>query len=36
MLVELTSRLAAAMRRGQRMEQSPLEALRRQQVDDDD
>jgi leucyl aminopeptidase len=36
MLVELTSRFAAAIRRGARMEQSPLEALRRQQVDDDD
>jgi leucyl aminopeptidase len=36
MLVELASRLAAALRRGARMEQSPLEALRRQQSEDDD
>jgi leucyl aminopeptidase len=36
MLVELASRFAAAIRRGARLEQSPLEALRRQQVDDDD
>jgi leucyl aminopeptidase len=36
MLVELASRFAAAIRRGARVEQSPLEALRRQQVDDDD
>ncbi|HEY7076818.1 MAG TPA: hypothetical protein VH418_15680 [Solirubrobacteraceae bacterium] len=36
MLVELASRLAAAVRRGARRQQEPLEALRLQQVDDDD
>jgi hypothetical protein len=36
LLVEVASRMASAVRRGMQPQQDPLEAFRRQQVDDDD